>query len=56
MKVGDLIKYKDAYSDFLTAGKTYLVKRVEPKNDWVFVYGTEVPIQMSLMGVVSESR
>ena len=56
MKNGDLIKHKDCFSHFLTAGKLYLVRRVEPKNNWVFVYGVELPIQRSIMEVISESR
>ena len=36
--------------------KLYIVNRVEPKNNWVFIFGMEYPIQMSLMEVVDDTR
>ncbi len=57
MKQGDLIRYKNP--DLFwnkSKRKVYLVRRSEPENNWVFVYGFQVPIQMSLMEVISESR
>ena len=51
MKKGDVVKYKNPYYK-----KTFIVNWTEPKNNWVFVFGMEVPIQMSLMEVISESR
>ena len=51
MKAGDIIRHKKQYQN-----KKYIVDRIDPKNDWVFVFGLEVPIQMSLMEVISESR
>ena len=51
MKKGDVVKYKNPHYKH-----TYIVNWIEPMNDWVFVFGKEVPIQMSLMEVISESR
>ena len=48
MKAGDIIRHKKPYQN-----KTYIVDSIDPKNDWVFVFGLKVPIQMSLMEVVS---
>ncbi len=56
MKHGDLIRYKEIYSHFSTANKLYFVRRTEPGNNWILVYGYDMPIQMSLMEVISESR
>jgi hypothetical protein len=54
---GDLIKYRDT----IRIGgnrmpEVYIVRRIEHKNSWVFVVGHEVPINMNLMEVFSESR
>ncbi len=55
MKRGDLVRYKSSL--FQThEGRIYLVCRVEPKNNWVFIHGMGTPIQMTLMEVISESR
>ena len=51
MKKGDIIKYKNPHSKHI-----YIVNWVETQNNWVFVFGMEVPIQISLMEVISESR
>lgn len=51
MRPGDIIQHKEPYRN-----KVYIVNRVDVKNDWVFVFGLEVPIQMSIMEVISESR
>ena len=55
MKVGDLVRYKVGIYH-LAADEVYIVERVESNNCWVFLFGHEVPIQMSLMEVISESR
>ena len=36
--------------------KLYIVNRVEPKNNWVFIFGMDYPVQMTLMEVASDSR
>ena len=59
MKTGDIIRLID---DFAQMGvypdmfKLYIVRRVEKKNNWVFVFGKKGPLSMSLMEVISESR
>lgn len=57
MKRGDIIRYHSFVIEQGLADKSqiYLVRRVEEKNSWVFVFGQEIPIQMSLMVVISES-
>ena len=57
MKRGDLVRYHDQIIEQGLADKSqiYLVRRVEEKNNWVYVFGQDVPIQMSLMVVISES-
>ena len=57
MQPGDLIKYRDT----IRIGgnrmpEVYIARRIEHKNSWVFVVGHEVPINMNLMEVFSESR
>ena len=56
MKRGDLVCYHSFIIEQGLAEKSqiYLVRRVEEKNNWVFLFGQEIPIQMSLMVVVSE--
>ena len=59
MKIGDIIRLRD---DFKIHNlhpnmfKPYIVRKVEKKNDWVFVFGKSGPVSMSLMEVISESR
>ena len=59
MKTGDIIRLRD---DLLQEGwhtdmyRPYIVRRVEKKNDWVFVFGHDGPLSMALMEVISESR
>ena len=59
MKTGDIIRLCDdfnqleAYPDMF---KLYIVRRVEEKNNWVFVFGKKGPLSMTLMEVISESR
>ncbi len=57
-ETGDLVKYRDS----ITIGgcritNVYIVKRsecdIKKGIDWVFVYGNEVPIQRSLLKVIS---
>ena len=57
MKRGDLVCYHNFIIEQGLAEKSqiYLVRRVEEKNNWVFLFGQEIPIQMSLMVVISES-
>ena len=55
MKQGDLVRYKDVVSQLFGLDGIYIVRRVELKSDWVFVYGVEVPIQIKVMEVVSEA-
>ena len=58
MKLGDLIRLKSKYADIWNTldessfNRVYIVKRTETKNNWVFVFGSEGPIQMSLMEVI----
>ena len=58
MKIGDIIRLTDdcaqmeVYPDMF---KLYIVRRVEKKNNWVFVFGKKGPLSMSLMEVISES-
>ena len=56
MKRGDLVCYHSFIIEQGLAEKSqiYLVRRVEEKNNWVFLFGQEIPIQMSLMVVISE--
>ena len=55
MKVGDLVRYRsDIWAQ--SPRKIYIVRYTEPKNNWVFIYGVEVPVSMSIMEVISESR
>jgi hypothetical protein len=58
MKLGDIIRCKiEGNCRFLPAGNgIYLVRRLEEENDWVFVYGYDCPMSISLMEIVSESR
>ncbi len=59
MKTGDIIRLRD---DLLQEGwhtdmyRPHIVRRVEEKNNWVFVFGHDGPLAMYLMEVVSESR
>ena len=57
MKRGDLVGYHSFIIDQGLADKSqiYLVRRIEEENNWIFVYGQEVPIQRSIMIVISES-
>ena len=57
MKKGDLIRYHNFIIEqgLAEESQVYLVRRVEKKNNWVYVFGQEIPIQMSLMVVISES-
>tara|TARA_B100000073_G_C23600615_1_gene520262 strand:- start:415 stop:606 length:192 start_codon:yes stop_codon:yes gene_type:complete len=58
MKTGDIIRLRD---DLVQEGwhtdmyRPYIVKRVEKKNNWVFVFGNDGPLSMTLMEVISES-
>ncbi len=59
MKKGSLVRYRRNIlhrQGIAWNEKIYIVERVETKNEWIFVYGQECPIQMDLMEVVSESR
>jgi len=59
MKTGDIIRLR---KDLLQEGwhtdmyRPHIVRRVEKKNEWVFVFGHDGPLSMYLMEVVSESR
>jgi len=57
MNPGDLVRYR---SEITIGGRhivdIFIVRRIEHKNDWVFVYGNEVPIQGRLMEVISETK
>lgn len=56
MKPGDLVMYIKSVNRLFDLGDSiYIVRRVELENDWVFVYGVEVPIQIQVMEVVSEA-
>ena len=57
MKRGDLVRYHDQIIEQGLAewSQIYLVRRVEEENNWVYVFGQDVPIQMSLMVVISKS-
>jgi len=57
VKAGDLVRYRlliTTWAPYIT--DIYIVHRVEYKNDWVFIYGCDVPLQMRLLEVISESR
>lgn len=59
MKTGDIIRLR---SDIVQEGwhtdmfRPHIVRRVEKKNDWVFVFGHTGPLSMHIMEVISESR
>ena len=59
MKTGDIIRLRDElvqegwHTDMY---RPYIVRRVEKKNEWVFVFGHDGPLSMALMEVISESR
>jgi len=55
MKTGDLVISNDLYALFQKS-TLKIVKRVEKKNNWVFLFGCETPYQMQLWRVISESR
>ncbi len=59
MKTGDIIRLVDDFAQmdvYPDMFKLYIVRRVEEKNNWVFVFGKKGPLSMSLMEVISESR
>ena len=59
MKTGDIIRLVDDFAQmevYPDMFKLYIVRRVEKKNNWVFVFGKKGPLSMSLMEVISESR
>ncbi len=59
MKTGDIIRLTDDFAQmdvYPDMFKLYIVRRVEKKNNWVFVFGKKGPLSMSLMEVISESR
>ena len=53
MKTGDLVILKDLYTIFQKP-TLRIVKRVEKRNNWVYLFGCETPYQMSLWRVISE--
>tara|TARA_R100000152_G_C6767599_1_gene192859 strand:+ start:884 stop:1075 length:192 start_codon:yes stop_codon:yes gene_type:complete len=58
MKIGDIIRLTDDFAQmevYPDMFKLYIVRRVEKKNNWVFVFGKKGPLSMSLMEVISES-
>ena len=59
MKTGDIIRLVDDFAQmdvYPDMFKLYIVRRVEKKNNWVFVFGRPGPLSMTLMEVISESR
>ena len=59
MKTGDIIRLVDDFAQmdvYPDMFKLYIVRRVEKKNNWVFVFGKQGPLSMNLMEVISESR
>ena len=59
MKTGDIIRLVDDFAQmdvYPDMFKLYIVRRVEKKNNWVFVFGRQGPLSMTLMEVISESR
>tara|TARA_B100001094_G_scaffold168119_1_gene162601 strand:+ start:726 stop:920 length:195 start_codon:yes stop_codon:yes gene_type:complete len=59
MKTGDIIRLSDDFAQmevYPDMFKLYIVRRVEKKNNWVFVFGKQGPLSMALMEVISESR
>ena len=59
MKTGDIIRLTDDFAQmdvYPDMFKLYIVRRVEKKNNWVFVFGKQGPLSMNLMEVISESR
>ena len=57
MVQGDLVSFKrHLFSVHASDSKrVYIVARCEPENGWVFIYGSEVPIQGSLLEVISKN-
>jgi hypothetical protein len=57
VKVGDLVVYKKQINhQSIAVNKTrYIVRRIEEKNGWVFLFGICPPVQASLMKVISRS-
>ena len=55
MKRGDIVGYKKSFRHPFVGldNKTWIVRRTEPNNNWVFVFGMDVPLQESLLEVVS---
>ena len=59
MKIGDIIRLRDDFAEqkmHPDMFRPYIVRRVEKKNNWVFVVGKDGPLSMYVMEVVSESR
>ena len=59
MKTGDIIRLRDDFGEQKIHSdmfRPYIVRRVEKKNNWVFVFGKDGPLSMYLMEVISESR
>ncbi len=56
MKTGDLVRYKDRGHVSKCKNNIFVVRRVELKNQWLFLYNYEIPFQISLFEVLSESR
>ena len=59
MKTGDIIRLSDDFAKRLMHPdmlRPYIVRRVEKKNEWVFVFGHDGPLSMALMEVISETR
>ncbi len=55
MSRGDIVKYKSCFCPAGLESRTHIVRRTEPSNGWVFVYGMDVPIQELLLEVVSSA-
>jgi len=58
MKTGDIIRLRDYFAEqkmHPDMFRPYIVRRVEKKNNWVFVFGKQGPLSMYLMEVISES-
>ena len=57
MKKGDLVTYKRELRTFgVRHEEIFVVRRVELKNNWLFIYNNEIPFQMNLFEVISEGR
>jgi hypothetical protein len=59
VKVGDLVRFKKNMftdADGIRPVRTWIVRRMEPKSSWTFLFGMNQPIQTSLLEILSKRR